>query len=116
MIYLTRTLDAWNTPDFKAVLKEEIEQLDAASLPLQQGMSQGNFAGQDGFSVMFISATGEQEFIRVKTGIHFTGIIAGCNCADDPTPVDGHPEYCEVQFDIDMKTAGTTVSLLLDGE
>ena len=116
MFYLTRTLDAWNTPDFKAVLKDEIEQLDADSLPLQQGMSQGSHASQDGFSVMIISATGEQEFIRVKTGIHFTGIIAGCNCADDPTPVEGHPEYCEVQFDIDRQTAETTVSLLPDGE
>ena len=114
MIHLSRSLDAWNTADFSAVLKDEIEQLDAGSLPLQQGLSLGSYASQDGFSVMIISATGEPGCIRVKTGIHFTGIIAGCNCADDPTPVDGHPEYCEVQFDIDRQTAATMVTLLQD--
>ena len=114
MIHLNKALGAWNTPDFNAILKDEIEHLDADSLPLQQGLSQGSYASHDGISVMLISTTEGPAFIHVKTGIHFTGIIAGCNCADDPTPVAGHTEYCEVQFDIDKQTAETTVTLLED--
>ena len=115
MIQLTKSLKAWGSPSFQDVLKDEIEHLDAAALPLQQGLSQGSYASPDGISVMIISTIEEPDCIRAKTGIHFSGIIAGCNCADDPTPVDGHPEYCEVQFDIDRKTAVTTITLLPDG-
>jgi hypothetical protein len=114
MIQLTKSLKAWGSPSFQDVLTDEIRHLDAAALPLQQGLSQGSYASHDGISVMIISIAEEPGCIRIKTGIHFTGIIAGCNCADDPTPVDGHPEYCEVQFTIDRQTAETTVTLLQD--
>jgi len=114
VICLPRALSAWNTPAFPAVLQQEIEHLDAGSLPLQQGLSQGSYASHEGLSVMLISASELPDCIRARAGIHFTGIIAGCNCADDPTPVDGHPEYCEMQFDIDRHTAETTVTLLQD--
>jgi hypothetical protein len=50
----------------------------------------------------------------VKAGIFYTGVIAGCSCADDPTPVDELNEYCVVQFDIDRMTAETTVRLLAE--
>lgn len=115
MIHLTKALGAWNTPEFNAVLKNEIEQIAAGSLPLQQGLSQASYASHDGISVMIISTAEDQGVIHAKTGIHFTGIIVGCNCADDPTPVEGLTEYCEVQFDIDKQTAETTVTLLEDG-
>jgi len=38
MIQLTKALHAWGTPDFEAVLKQEIAQLGADYLPLQQGL------------------------------------------------------------------------------
>ena len=112
MIRLIDALDAWNTPAFKDVLKQEIERMDAAALPLQQALSRGSYATGDRLSVMIISVSHETDVIRARAGIFFGGIIAGCNCADDPTPVDEHTEYCEVQFDIDKKTAETTVTLL----
>jgi hypothetical protein len=114
VIRLPKALGAWNSPAFAVVLQQEIEHLDAGSLPLQQGLSQGSYASPDGVSVMLISTSELPHCIRARAGIHFTGIIAGCNCADDPTPVDGHPEYCEMQFDIDRQTAETTVTLLQD--
>jgi len=52
--------------------------------------------------------------IRVKAGIFYTGVIAGCSCADDPTPIDEQNEYCVVQFDIDRTTADATVTLLAE--
>ena len=114
MIKLNKTLDAWETPDFKDILKTEIEQLDATQLPLQQALSQGNYTNDNNFTVMVLSVTDEANFIRTKTGVFYKGMITGCSCADDPTPADEHTEYCEVQFDINKKTAETTVTLLPD--
>jgi len=48
----------------------------------------------------------------VKAGLLYAGIIAGCSCADDPTPIDEVTEYCVVRFDIDKATAETKVTLL----
>ncbi len=109
-----QALKAWQTPEFKDVLKEEIERLDPSLLPLQQGLSQSSYVGDGKFSVMMIRISDESNFIYIKAGIFYGGVIAGCNCADDPTPVDEQPEYCEVEFIINKLTAETSVKLLSD--
>ncbi len=110
---LTKALNAWQSPDFEGVLKDEIEHLDVEALPLQQGLSRGGYASGENLSAMVIGVSEEPGMIRAKVGIHYTSIIAGCSCADDPTPVDEISEYCEVQLDIDCTTAETTISLLV---
>ncbi|MGD2137897.1 MAG: hypothetical protein PVJ66_07010 [Gammaproteobacteria bacterium] len=112
MIQLTRALQAWNSTAFEAVLREEIQRLDATSLPLQQGLVQGSYAFDDNLGVSIISVSESAAFIHVTAGIHYRGIIAGCSCADDPTPVNETTEYCEIRLDIDRQTAGTTIRLL----
>lgn len=112
MAQLPKTLNAWGTGDFDATLKKEIEALNAGQLPLQQGLSAGSYALGDKVEVMVIAAHEQEGFIRAKVGIFYSGIIAGCSCADDPTPVEPQPEYCEVQIDIDRKTAEATIFLL----
>jgi hypothetical protein len=112
MIRLPQSLLAWNTPNFGDVLKHEIERLDAASLPLQQGLASSSYVTERPFQAMIISVNEEAGLIRAKAGIFYTGIIAGCSCADDPTPVDEQTEYCVVQFDIDRATAEARVTLL----
>lgn len=112
MIRLTQSLTAWGTPDFEGVLKAEIERLGAEQLPLQQGLTTSSYALDDKLNVRIIRVSEEAGFIRAKAGIFYTGIIAGCSCADDPTPVEEQNEYCEVQLDINKTTAETTVSLL----
>jgi len=114
MIRLPQSLNAWGTPDFKAILKAEIEQLGAAQLPLQQGLSTSSYALDDKLNAMIISVAEEAHFIRAKAGIFYTGIIAGCSCADDPTPVEEQLEHCVVQLDIDKMTAETTVALVAE--
>ena len=114
MLQLTTVLNAWGTPAFEETLKNLIVQMDAALLPLQQGLSQSSYTDGAGRSVMILSMTDEAGFIRVKTGIFYTGIIPGCSCADDPTPMSEIAEHCEVQFDIDKITAETTITLLTD--
>jgi hypothetical protein len=113
MIRLTKALNAWGTPEFEGALKQEIEQMDAAQLPLQQGLTTGSYA-LDGHKAMIIDVSEETGLIRVKAGIFYSGIIAGCSCADDPTPVNEESEYCVVQLDIDKHTAETTIALLAE--
>lgn len=114
MIWLIKSLNAWGTSDYKVALKKEIEQLDADQLPLQQGLSAGNYVSGDKFSVMILGATEDENFIHARAGIFYNSIIGGCACADDPTPVSELNEYCVVQLDIDKKTAETKVVLLTD--
>ena len=114
MIQLTNVLNAWETPVFADILKGAIEQLDAEMLPLQQGLSQSSYTTGANRSVIVLNVTDKEDFIRAKTSIFYTGIIAGCSCADDPTPIGELTEYCEVQFDIDKRTAETTVTLLTE--
>jgi hypothetical protein len=114
MMRLTETLNAWGTPDFKDILKKEIERMDAGQFPLQQGLSTGSYALDGKFNVMIIGVSEAAGSIRVKAGIFYSGIIAGCSCADDPTPVNEESEYCVVQLDINKQTAATTVVLLAE--
>ncbi|OGI38548.1 MAG: hypothetical protein A2V91_05890, partial [Candidatus Muproteobacteria bacterium RBG_16_64_10] len=94
--------------------KKEIEQLDANLFPLQQGLSAGNYVLGDKFSVMILGVSEDEGFIHAKAGIFYNSILAGCACADDPTPISELSEYCEVRLDIDKKTAETTVVLLTE--
>mgnify|MGYP000698389538 CR=1 FL=1 len=114
MSQLPQSALAWNTPEFEDVLKREIEQLDAEELPLQQGLASSSYVTDRPFQAMIIGVSEEAGLIRAKAGIFYTGIIAGCSCADDPTPIDEQTEYCVVQFDIDRATAETTVTLLAE--
>ncbi|MBU1396625.1 MAG: hypothetical protein KKE84_10890 [Gammaproteobacteria bacterium] len=114
MIRLPQSLNAWGTPAFREVFIQEVAQLDAAELPLQQGLARSSHVTERPFQAMLISASEDAGLLRVKAGIFYTGIIAGCSCADDPTPIDELNEYCVVQFDIDTTTAAATVTLLAE--
>ena len=114
MIRLTKTLNAWGTPDFKDILKKEIEQMGADQLPLQQGLSTGSYALDSKLHAMIIGVSEGADFIQVKAGIFYSGVIAGCSCADDPMPVNEENEYCVVQFNISKITAETMVALLAE--
>lgn len=109
-----RSLDAWGTADFEAVLKQEIAQLDATLLPLQQGLSVGSHVTDGPHSATIIRMCADEGGIHVKAGIFYASIIAGCSCADDPTPISENAEYCEVWFDIDRETAEARVTLVMD--
>jgi len=112
MIRLSNTLNAWNTPDFEQVMKQELECIDGKQLPLQQGLSHSSYANEENFRVVVLGSSDEAASIHVKTGIFYSGLIPGCNCSDDPSPDDEIAEYCEVELKIDKKTAETRVSLL----
>ena len=57
MLQLTTVLNAWGTPAFAETFKKAIVQMDAALLPLQQGLSQSSYTDGAGRSVMILSMT-----------------------------------------------------------
>ena len=114
MIRLNNALSAWGTADFENVLKREIAQLNIDLLPLQQGLSTGNYVTADPITVMINNVAEMGNIIRVRAGIFYQGVLGGCSCADDPTPASEINEYCEVQLDIDKTSATTTVILVVE--
>lgn len=109
---LTNSLKAWGTSGFNQALKQEIEQLDPGQLPLQQGLARSSHVADSKFSAIILRVSDDVDFIHAKVGISYAGIIAGCSCADDPTPISEQAEYCEVLLAIDKRSGETTVTLV----
>jgi hypothetical protein len=114
-VQLTESLESWGTPGFEDTLKREIERLGAGQLPLQQGLTTGSYALGEGLSATIVRVTEEPSGIRVRAGVFYTSLIAGCSCADDPTPVEPQPEYCEVELRIEKATGLTAMVLVGEG-
>jgi hypothetical protein len=113
-LQLPRALAAWNTPNFGAILKQEIEAAGAAALPLQRALSFSSHVLDKDMSVMVLGTGDTPATIDARIGVFFSGVVAGCNCADDPTPVEAQNEYCELELAIDRATAQTAITLLSD--
>lgn len=111
MLRLDNALRAWGTPGFEIALKQEIAQ-QKDLLPLQQGLSTGNYVTADPVTVAIHSVAETKELIRVQAGIFYSSVIGGCSCEGDPTPTSENNEYCEVRLDIDKITAATAVALV----
>lgn len=109
---LNTALSAWGTDEFEAILKKDIAQMKVDELPLQQGLANSSYALDTNINAIIIHVEELQKVLRVKAGVFYTGIIHGCNCADDPSPVDEISEYCEIQLDIDKLTAKTGILLI----
>ncbi len=109
MIALNNSLAAWGTSGFEAVLKAEIAAASIEELQLQQALRLGNTVLEGTVQAMLISAEKTDNTIHARVGLFFKSIIAGCACDDDPTPGEEQNEYCEVQLDIKMPTAKTTI-------
>jgi hypothetical protein len=110
MLHLPAALAAWNTPAFSDALKRELEAAGPAALPLQQSLSASSYALDDGCTVMVIGASEEAGLIRARVGVFFHGVIAGCSCADDPTPVEPQQEYAELEVAIDRRSAAANIA------
>jgi len=112
MTELTRSLCAWGSDEFNTILKKEIEALDPDQLPLQEGLSRSSYATGENIQVMILSCSELPDALKIKAGIFYSGIIAGCSCADDPTPINEENEYCEVELTIDKSSASTEINLI----
>ena len=111
---LTNFLLGVSSSSAKEMIKQQIEQLDPSLLPLQQGLTHGSHVTDDPVNAVILDSSEVEDSIRIKAGIFFQSIIAGCSCADDPTPIDTNQEYCELEFSIDKSTGEASVKLLED--
>lgn len=111
MTRLPASLNAWGRPDFPDVLRREIEQLGTEHLPLRQALARGSHVLDEPVQARIIAVREDAATLRIKAGVFYASIIAGCSCADDPTPVDSLSEYCELDIAIDKASAAATVTL-----
>ena len=114
MLKLDKSLNAWGSADFEGILKQEVAQFGVEQLPLQQGLSIGNYVADAPITLVIQSVAEMGRVISIKAGIFYQGVIGGCSCSDDPTPVSEITEYCVVQLDIDKTTAATSVVLVTE--
>lgn len=106
---LSRVAGVTDPSVLKSILKQEIEKLDADALPLQHGLEHSSRVSPSPFSVIILNVSDKADSLEVKAGIQYRGVIAGCSCADDPSPVDEINEYCEVLLNIDKTTGETCI-------
>lgn len=90
---------AWGTPEFAAVLKQELQR-HADALPLQQGLRQSSSVGSEPVTAVIHGFLETAGVIRVRAGIFYQGLVTGCSCADDPGPPGEVSEYCELLLEI----------------
>lgn len=114
MVRLPKAIEAWGRADFRETLVREIEDLDPGRLPLQQGLSAGSRVADGGFRAMILAVAETDRCLRIRAGIFYSGVVAGCSCADDPTPVGENPEYCEI--DITLELASAEAAIILRGD
>ncbi len=111
-IPLPEAARAWGTEGFEDALKRALAALGADVLPLQAALAHTSVALDDGIEVIVLAAREQDGAVHVRAGVFYQGIVAGCGCADDPTPVTPEAEYCEIEVVIDLGSAQACITLL----
>ena len=83
MIRLTKALSTWGSPAFSDQLIRELERLPHEALPLQRALAHSSQVSSEPFKVVLIGAQEESDDIAVRAGVLYSGITAGCSCADE---------------------------------
>ena len=102
---LPNSLAAWESPRFSEIFCEEVAALPASVLRLEKALLRGSHVLPEPPQVMLLNAAGDERTLQLRAGIFFASVLAGCNCADDPGPMDEYQEYCQVTFLLDRVTA-----------
>lgn len=108
---LPESLASWQTETFSETFCKEVAGLPLGTLPLHQALAMGSHVVDRAPQVMLLSSTSDDAHLEVKTGLFFNSVLAGCSCADDPTPQDENNEYCEMLLRIDRQTGMTVVAV-----
>lgn len=116
MVSLNKSVQAWDSDDFESVLKMEVKALGLDHLPLQKGLSSSSVALDHNLELVVLRSDERNNRVTVKLGAFYSGIIAGCSCADDPTPTDEVNEYCELEVSINLANGLASVVLSVDDD
>lgn len=112
MLSFPNSIKSWQTDDFKQVLKQEIESLNPLDLPLQLGVSQTSYALDLPVTAIINGFEQLENQIIARVGIFFSGLIPGCSCNNDPTPVEPQQEYCDMIFKINLTDGASTAEIV----
>ena len=112
MPQLINSLRSWKSDLFVQTLKDELEDLNANSLPLDKSSTQGGYIDADSkITVSVFNVSEHEHFIQARIGVFFTEIITCCGCGDDPMYNDA---YCQMQIALDKVTAETKFTVIPD--
>jgi hypothetical protein len=114
VVHLPNSLAAWKGVEFAEVFKREVAALGVSRLSLQAGVAIGSHALSTPPTVMLLGTSEEDGKAVIRAGIFFRSVIAGCSCADDPTPVNELNEYCVLRFDLDLTDGMAEVYVVTD--
>ena len=99
---LPRSIAAWPSDSFASTIKNELEQLDTGTLPLDNATQRGGYVDDSSITCTVLNYKDDKAHITIKTGIFFTEILICCGCGDDPVPENA---YCEIMIKLDKKNA-----------
>ena len=106
---LTNALKHWGSTEFEQALKSELENLPTGTLPLHQATSQGGIVDDSNISACILSSEASDDEVKIRAGIFFTEIVAGCNCNDPPMEINA---YCVLEIAIYTADANTRVTII----
>ncbi len=107
----TQTLNSWNTPHCKPILKRELEGLEAGALPLHLGTTQGGVVDDSPITVTVFGMSENGISVRASVGVFFSEIVGGCSCGDEPL---AEPAYCRLLVTIDKGSAEVSFEMVAD--
>lgn len=113
-IILADSLAVMGSDDFESAFKREVAALDVKLLPLHQAMVYGSYPAESPISAVLLNTTEKDDLLLVKAGVFFSSVLAGCNCAGDPSAENEYQEYCQLLFSIDRQSGETEAVLLPD--
>lgn len=102
-------------PNLAQVLGGELRHLtDPTPLQriLQQALRYSSHALLEGLQLSLLARERHGHDFRLRLGVFYQGINAGCSCADDPGPIQSQEEHCLLQLDIDPERGEGRLQLL----
>jgi len=111
MLKLPHTIAQHDFDTLFRTLKRELESGGGASLPLEQGTSEGGYSDAADLQVTVLGIDQDDQMLYARIGVFFTEIVANCSCGDEPVHT---PAYCRMQLSIDRTTGLATASVMAD--
>lgn len=95
----------------KPALRQDLRALGERALPLQQALRQSSIPLADELDVMILDCHGSDEGWNIRCTVFFHGIVAGCQCADDPGPEQRIDESARLHIRLSLSDGYARIQL-----